>query len=51
MKEHIETAVPRIKFVSGESDKARKKANGHSCGTLAARLDDHTQHGQQIIKS
>jgi hypothetical protein len=35
MKEQIETAVPRRKFVAGDSDEARKTATGHSCGTLA----------------
>jgi hypothetical protein len=36
MKEQIETAVPRIKFVPGDSDEARKTATGHSCETLSA---------------
>jgi len=35
MKEQIETAVPRRKFVAGESGEARKTATGHSCITLA----------------
>jgi hypothetical protein len=34
MKEKIVTAVPRSKFVAGDSDDARKTANGHSCETL-----------------
>jgi len=28
MKEQIETAVPRIKFVAGDSDEARKRLLG-----------------------
>jgi hypothetical protein len=31
MIEQIETAVPRRKFVAGDSDEARKTATGHSC--------------------
>ncbi len=34
MKEQIETAVPRRKFVAGERDEARKTATGHSCEPL-----------------
>ena len=34
MKEQIETAVPRSKFVASDSDEARKTATGHSCKTL-----------------
>lgn len=34
MKVHIETAVPRRKFVVGDSYEARKTASGHSCETL-----------------
>jgi len=30
MKEQLETAVPRSKFVPGDSDEARKTATGHS---------------------
>lgn len=36
MKEQIETAVPRRKFVAGDSDEARKTATGHSCKPLYA---------------
>jgi hypothetical protein len=35
MKEQIETAVSRIKFVAGASDEARKTATVHSCKPLA----------------
>lgn len=38
MKEQIETAVPRRKFVAGDSDAARKSATGNSRGTLAASV-------------
>jgi len=34
MIEQLETAVPRKKFVAGDSDEARKTATGHSCKTL-----------------
>jgi len=40
MKEQIETAVPRRKFVAGDSDEARKTATGHSCKTLSVILED-----------
>jgi len=43
MKEQIETAVPRRKFVAGDSDEARKTATGHSCKTLAVRLKHDTE--------
>jgi|GEM_PF-948218 len=38
MKEQIETAEPRIKFMADDSYEARKTATGHSCGTLANML-------------
>jgi hypothetical protein len=38
VKEQIETAVPRRKFVVVDSDKARKTATGHSCKPLGAGL-------------
>ena len=31
MKEQVETAVPRSKFVAVDNDEARKTATGHSC--------------------
>jgi len=31
MKESVETAGHRRKFVTGDSDEARKTATGHSC--------------------
>lgn len=37
MKEQIETALTRRTFVSGDSDKVRKTATGHSCKTLPTR--------------
>ena len=40
MKEQIETAVPRRKFVAGDSDEARKTATGHGCKTLSVILED-----------
>jgi len=42
MKEQIETAVPRRKFVAGYRDEARKTATGHSCKTLAVIPDTNT---------
>jgi hypothetical protein len=42
MKEQIETAVPRRKFVAGDSDEARKTATGHSCNPLCATLKTKT---------
>lgn len=35
MKEQIETSVPRIELVAGDSDEARKTATGNSCQPLA----------------
>ena len=34
MKEQIETSVPRIELVAGDSDEARKTATGNSCKPL-----------------
>ena len=34
MKEQIETSVPRIELVAGDSDEARKTATGNSCQPL-----------------
>lgn len=34
MREQIEIAVPRRKFVAGDRDEACKTASGHSCKTL-----------------
>lgn len=42
MKEQIETAVPRRKFVVGDSDEACNTATGHSYETLAVSLKDDT---------
>ena len=42
MKEQIETAVHRRKFVAGDSDAARKTATGHSCKTLPTSLRKKT---------
>jgi len=39
MKEQVETAVPRRKFVAGDNDEARKTATGHSCKTLGAMFE------------
>jgi hypothetical protein len=39
MKEQIETAEHRRKFVAGDRDEARKTATGHSCETLQAILE------------
>ena len=44
MKEKIVTAVPRSKFVAGDSDDARKTANGHSRKTLGVMLKKHTDN-------
>jgi len=44
MKEQIETAVTRRKFVASDSDEARKTATGHSCETLAVSLKDDTNN-------
>jgi len=46
MKEQIETAVPRRKFVAGDNNEARKTATGHSCKTLAVMLEASTQNRQ-----
>jgi len=43
MIEQLETAVPRKKFVAGDSDEARKTATGHSCKTLYAMLKKPTR--------
>jgi len=40
MKEQFETAVPRRKYVAGDSDETRKTATGHSCETLAEILNN-----------
>ena len=42
MKEQIETAVPRIKFVAVDNNEARKTATGHSCKPLPETLKDDT---------
>ena len=51
MKEQIETAVPRSKFVAGDSDKARNTATGHSCETLYHILIvKNNKHGYRKTK-
>jgi hypothetical protein len=42
VKEQIETAVPRRKFVVVDSDKARKTATGHSCKPLHCKAKKET---------
>jgi len=37
MKEQIETAVPRRKFVTSDNNEDRKTDTGHSCKTLMDR--------------
>ena len=51
MKEQIETAVPRSKFVASDSDEARKTATGHSCKTLVASLTWASQQNKKWNQS
>ena len=48
MKVPLETEVPRIKFLPGDSDEARNTATGHSCKTLAFIKKERTHHDIKI---
>jgi len=48
MKEQIETAEHRRKFVAGDSDEARNTATGHSCNPLALSLEITANYGESI---
>jgi hypothetical protein len=43
MKEQVETAVPRRKFVAGDSEEVRKTAIWHCCNPLCLILESHFQ--------
>jgi hypothetical protein len=43
VKEQIETAVLRRKFVAGDSEEARRAATGHSCEALGVTFKKMTE--------
>jgi len=49
MKEQIEKAVSRRKYVSGDIDEARKTATGHSCKPLPFKMTNGRERLMELF--